>query len=173
MQPLPDLTLTAILDRMPVARLALRELDDEPAALPIVFARAAGALWSPIDGKRKRGGATLGRLARLERAPRVMLVLDHYHADWSTLWWLRLRCDAQVIVGEHPDWAAAVAALLDKYPQYQTTPLFRDEPILVRLVWTSVAWWTAAPDGLARWLAAQPPVPGTLLGADTAATPGG
>jgi hypothetical protein len=36
-----------------------------------------------------------------------------------------------------------------------------------------VAWWTAAPDGLARWLAAQPPVPGTLLGADTAATPGG
>ena len=152
MKPLAALQLEAVLDAMPVARLALRDLDDEPEALPIVFARAAGALWMPIDGKPKKAGASLGRLARLERAPKVMLVLDHYAHDWDDLWWIRLRCEAQIVMGKHPDWAAAVAALTDKYPQYGEIPMFCDEPILVRYTWTGVSWWSASPAALARWL---------------------
>jgi len=146
-------TLCRVLDAMPVARLALRDLDDNPEALPIVFARAADALWMPIDGKRKRGGATLGRLARIERAPRVMLLLDHYAPDWSELWWIRLRCDATIVAGKHPDWDVAVAALVDKYPQYDEVAMFKDEPILVRYEWTGVSWWSSSPEALPRWLA--------------------
>ncbi len=152
-RPLAAPLLEAVLDAMPVARLALRDLDDEPEALPIVFARAADALWMPIDGKPKRSGAALGRIKRLERAPRVMLVLDHYAEDWSELWWIRLRCDAQIVRGKHPDWDDAVDALADKYPQYADIAMFRDEPILVRYAWTGVSWWSATPDALSRWLA--------------------
>lgn len=151
-KPLAERTLCAVLDAMPVARLALKDLDDQPEALPIVFARAAGALWMPIDGKPKRSGASLGRLGRLERAPRVMLVLDHYVEDWADLWWIRLRCTAEIVFGKHPDWDAAIEALADKYPQYNDVPMFRDEPILVRYTWTGVSWWSATPEALHRWL---------------------
>jgi PPOX class probable F420-dependent enzyme len=153
MKALAQATLERVLDAMPVARLALRDLDDSPEVLPIVFARAAGALWMPIDGKPKRAGAPLGRLARLERAPRVMLMLDHYAANWSDLWWIRLRCEALIVPGKHPDWDAAVAALADKYPQYDEVPMFRDEPLLVRYTWAGVSWWSATPEALPRWLA--------------------
>lgn len=152
MKALDPHQLEAVLDLMPVAHLALRDLDDAPEVLPIVFAQAAGALWMPIDGKPKRAGASLGRLARLERAPKVMLVLDHYADEWADLWWIRLRCDTQIVLGKHPDWDSAVAALADKYPQYATVPMFRDEPILVRYTWTGVSWWSASPDALRRWL---------------------
>ncbi|MGH8595027.1 MAG: hypothetical protein ACREXT_00050, partial [Gammaproteobacteria bacterium] len=104
MKPLPGEVLNAVLDRMPVARLALRDLEDAPEALPIVFARVALSLWSPIDGKPKGPASQLGRLARLERAPRVMLVLDHYADDWRDLWWLRLKAETEIITGKHPDW---------------------------------------------------------------------
>ncbi len=152
MKQLGNDTLCRVLDAMPVARLALRDPDDNPEVLPIVFARAAGALWMPIDGKRKRSGATLGRLARLERSPKVMLMLDHYAEDWSDLWWIRLRCEATIIAGKHPDWDAAIAALADKYPQYDEVPMFHDEPLLVHYAWSGVSWWSATADALPRWL---------------------
>lgn len=150
-RPLATDLLQALLDRMPVARLALRDLDDQPEALPIVFARVGETLYSPIDGKPKRG-RTLGRLARLERAPGVMLVLDHYDADWSRLWWVRLRCQTRVFDTKYPGWAAAEAALADKYPQYASTPMFSGEPTLLAFEWSGVSWWSAAHDAFSRWL---------------------
>lgn len=145
--------LHALLDAMPVGRLALSAADGGPEALPIVFARVGDCLYSPIDGKPKRGGVRLGRLARLEQSPRVMLVLDHYADDWSALWWLRLRATSEIVGEKHPDWQAAEAALAVKYPQYRTTPMFVGEPTLIRLPWSAVAWWAAAGlDGIVRWL---------------------
>ncbi len=154
MKALPADVFEAVLDCMPIARLALRDLDDEPEALPIVFARVAASLWSPIDGKPKGPAGQLGRLARLERAPRVMLVLDYYADDWRDLWWVRLKATAEIITGKHPDWLPAEAALAHKYPQYRTIPMFKDEPTMLRFSWGGVGWWAA--DGLAgieRWLA--------------------
>jgi len=150
---LPPEMLHAVLDRMPVARLALRDLEGAPEALPIVFARAGGVLWSPVDGKPKGRAADLGRLARLRRSPGVMLLLDHYGEDWRDLWWLRLRATAEVITERQEAWAAAEQALASKYPQYLTVPMFKDEPTLLRFAWHSVGWWGS--DGLAsleRWL---------------------
>ena len=155
MPALAEDLLHGVLDRMPVARLALRDHDDQPEALPVVIARAAEALWFPIDGKPKRSGAGLSRLARLERAPQAMLLFDHYAEDWSALWWLRLSCVAAIVRPGDPDWASAVSALTVKYPQYATVPMFKDEAIMVRLAWSKIGWWQAAPDGIARWLGAS------------------
>ena len=150
---LPAEVLHAVLDCMPVARLALRDLHDAPEALPIVFARVDEVLWSPVDGKPKGRAGDLGRLARLQRSPEVMLLLDHYADDWRELWWIRLRATAKVVTGRDAGWSAAENALTRKYPQYREVPLFKDEPTLLRFDWRSVGWWGG--DGLAsveRWL---------------------
>lgn len=145
--------LYALLDRMPVARLAIVAEDGAPEALPIVFARVDDTLFSPIDGKPK-AHARLARLARIAAEPRVGLVLDHYAADWRELWWLRLRAAAVADDGRHPSFARAVAALSSKYPQYRETPLFKHEPCMIVMRWSDARWWAA--DGIAgleRWLA--------------------
>lgn len=145
--------LHRVVDRMPVARLALRGAGDRPEALPIVFARVGDTLYSPIDGKPKRAGR-LARLDYLERAPAVSLVLDHYAVDWRELWWVKLDAEARIAHARDPAWDAAVAALRTKYPQYATTPLFSGEPTLIVLPWQRVRWWAASGEpGLRRWLA--------------------
>lgn len=143
-----------VLDAMPVARLAVHDHSDRADAMPIVFARVGDSLFSPIDGKPKKN-PRLARLAHIRRRPSVTLVLDHYDDDWRNLWWLRVQAQAQVSVGDHPQWDAAVAALKGKYHQYQTTPLFLGEPTLIVMPWSGIKWWAAeGSDGLARWLAA-------------------
>lgn len=153
MAALPDTLVQALLDTMPVARLAVLGSDDRPEALPIVFARVGEVLYSPVDGKPKKS-ARLARLAHLERHPAVTLTLDHYADDWQALWWLKLDVTASVVVDDAPGWDDAVAALRAKYPQYATTPLFRGEPTLVVMPYTRVRWWGAGGEaGLTRWLA--------------------
>ncbi len=153
MDALPDDVLHRVLDRMPVARLAV-STGAIPEAMPIVFARVGRTLFSPIDGKPK-SSARPARIAHISRHPAVTLVLDHYDEDWSRLWWIRLGADATVAEGAHVDWDAAVEALRLKYPQYATTPMFRDEPLLIAMPWTRVRWWAAAGrGGIDRWLAA-------------------
>ncbi len=153
MNALPQPLLAAILDRMPVARLAVLDNAERPDAMPIVFARVGTTLFSPIDGKPKKH-ARLARLEHIRRHPAITLVLDHYAPDWKQLWWLRLEADAGVAVGEHPQWARAVQALQDKYPQYGETALFSGPPTMIVMPWQRVRWWAA--DGLAgieTWLA--------------------
>ncbi|MEQ8233380.1 MAG: TIGR03668 family PPOX class F420-dependent oxidoreductase [Gammaproteobacteria bacterium] len=153
MPALAEPLLQALLDAMPVARLALIAGGQRPEALPIVFARVGSTLYSPVDGKPKKAGR-LARLAHLERQPAVGLTLDHYAADWRDLWWLKLDVQASVAVDDAPGWDAAVAALRVKYPQYRETPLFRGEPTLIVMPWTRVRWWAADGEaGLRRWLA--------------------
>ncbi|MSR13170.1 MAG: TIGR03668 family PPOX class F420-dependent oxidoreductase [Gammaproteobacteria bacterium] len=153
MKPLARDVLEAVLDTMPVARLALRDLDDAPEALPIVFARVDASLWSPIDGKPKGPAGQLGRLARLERAPEAMLLLDHYADEWLDLWWIRLKATTEIIPGKHPDWLPAVNALATKYPQYQTTAMFKEAPTMLRFTWRAMSWWAAdGSRGVERWL---------------------
>jgi PPOX class probable F420-dependent enzyme len=133
------------LERWPVARLAFLGGAGEPRQLPIVFAPAEGALWSPVDGKPKRS-ADLARLRLLERRPRVSLLLDEYADDWSRLWWLELRGRADVVRAEResePNVAAAAATLRAKYPQYAATPLFLGAPTRVRIVVESARGWSA------------------------------
>lgn len=140
---LPEDCVEALLRRWPVARLAT--LDEGRVHLvPIVFAWWEGALWSPIDGKPKRGGE-LQRVRNVRREPRVTVLLDRYDADWSRLWWLRLEGRAEVVTTEAPEhdprFAEPAARLRAKYPQYRSTPLFRGDPTLLRVhVERRVTW---------------------------------
>jgi PPOX class probable F420-dependent enzyme len=135
---LPDATIEHRLDTWPIARLATLAPGGAPHLVPIVFARVAGALWSPIDGKPK-STAAVARLRNIENDPRAGVLLDHYDADWTQLWWIRLDATA-AIVGGH---AEAELALRNKYSQYRDTPLFRQSPTLLRLTPIGVVSWSA------------------------------
>jgi PPOX class probable F420-dependent enzyme len=134
------------LDTWPVARLATLGPGGAPQQVPIVFARHAGVLWSPIDAKPKAAGE-LGRVRNVRREPRVSLLLDHYDPDWTRLWWIRLDARAEVVeAGADPALDPVVRALRAKYPQYADTPLFRDPPLLLRFEILSVQSWVASED---------------------------
>jgi PPOX class probable F420-dependent enzyme len=149
MSPLPTGLLERVLDVAPVARLGLVDGENRPYALPIVFARVGDALWSPVDGKPKRHGR-LARLERIERAPDVTVLLDHYADDWRELWWIRLEGRASVVEGQHSDWQAAVRALHGKYRQYREVEMFHAEPIMIRFAWRRISWWALAGPGRIR-----------------------
>jgi len=131
-----------ILATWPVARLATLGEDGRPELVPIVFAECEGALWSPIDGKAKRG-AELARVRNLRRDTRVCLLLDHYDPDWTKLWWLRVDGHAAVVRADSAEALAAANALRAKYPRYASgeTRLFSGEPTLIRIeVEKSFGW---------------------------------
>lgn len=112
--------------------------------MPIVFARVDEWLWSPIDGKAKRGGE-LARVRNVRREPRVELLLDHYEADWSRLFWLRVRARAELAGGADPLFAEVEHALRAKYPQYEQTALFAGEPTLLRIAPERITSWRGSP----------------------------
>jgi PPOX class probable F420-dependent enzyme len=137
-----------ILATWPVARLATLAADGCAELVPIVFAQSGGALWSPIDGKPKRG-VELARVRNLRRDARVCLLLDHYDPDWAKLWWLRVDGRAEVVSGVGAEAQAAAGALRAKYPAYASgvTPLFAGEPTLIRIAIEKRTGWRASADG--------------------------
>jgi PPOX class probable F420-dependent enzyme len=134
-----------ILSEWPVARLATLAADGAPQLVPVVFAASGGALWTPIDGKPKRGGE-LARVRNVRRDPRVSLLLDAYDPDWSKLWWLRLDGRAELVgIDATPAARAAADALRAKYPRYASgvTPLTHGEPRLIRIEVARRTSWRA------------------------------
>ena len=123
-----------LLATWPVARLATLAPDGRPELVPVVFAESAGALWSPVDGKPKRGGE-LSRVRNIRADGRVCLLLDHYGDDWTTLWWLRVEGRADVVAAGEAEARAAADALRAKYPQYasRAVALFSGAPRLIRI----------------------------------------
>jgi PPOX class probable F420-dependent enzyme len=142
---LPPAVVEDVLDRWPVARLAMLS-PDGPRQVPIVFARVGGALWTPVDGKPKAGGE-LARVRHVRADPRVSLLLDRYADDWRCLWWIAIAGRASVVQPADPsadrEVEAAVAALRVKYPPYATVAVLRDPPTLLRIEPASVRSWCA------------------------------
>jgi PPOX class probable F420-dependent enzyme len=154
MPALPEPLVERLLETWPVARFATRRPDGAPHLVPIVFAQHAGALWTPIDAKPKRSGE-LARVRNLRADPRVAVLLDRYAADWSRLWWIRLegRAALRALGPDAPDDApepGAAGALRAKYPQYRETPLFRGEPVLIRIEVERLASWCAGEAAIAE-----------------------
>ncbi len=130
-----------------MARLGTRAPSGRPHLVPVVFARHAGVLWSPVDAKPKRPDVSeLARVRHVRAHPEVTLLLDHYDEDWRRLWWLRVDGHASVVEGASGDADAAAAALRAKYPQYARTPVFRDPdaPLLLRIEAERVRSWAAS-----------------------------
>ena len=150
MVELPAHIVDRLLDAWPVARLATLG-PEGPHAVPIVFARSGGCLWSPVDGKPKRGGE-LARVRNLLAEPRAALLLDRWDPDWSQLWWLRLDVEAAVVRPADPvadvRVAGAERALLDKYPQYEEIPLLAEPRTLLRFTPRRLQSWCASADAV-------------------------
>jgi PPOX class probable F420-dependent enzyme len=149
---LPPERVEERLERWPVARLATLG-PAGPHLVPVVFARAAGALWSPVDAKPK-AGRELARVRHVQRDPRVSLLLDEYTERWNELWWVRVDGLARVVRPAEPardaEVAAAVAALRAKYPHYASLALLPEPATLLRIEPRRIASWCAGPDALAR-----------------------
>jgi PPOX class probable F420-dependent enzyme len=149
---LPPLVVQDLLDRWPVARLGTLG-PAGPHQVPVVFARASGALWSPVDGKPKAAGE-LARVRHVRADPRVSLLLDHYCEDWRCLWWVALSGQARVVrpadASLDREVAAALAALRAKYPQYASVPVLREPPTLLRVEPARVRSWCSGPEALAQ-----------------------
>ncbi len=124
----------------PVGRLATLRADGTPRLVPITFALVDGLVCSAVDEVKPKHSSRLARLDDVRRDPRVGLVVDHYDADWSRLWWVRVDGTAAV----HDDGelrARALDALVAKYPPYAAAV-----PAGPLLVITPTAWrgWTAS-----------------------------
>lgn len=100
----------------PVARLATIRPSGSPHLIPVTFASVGDTVYTAVDAKPKTT-RRLVRLANIEMNPRVCLLVDHYSADWQSLWWARADGSARV-VDDGPELVEAARALAAKYPQY-------------------------------------------------------
>jgi PPOX class probable F420-dependent enzyme len=124
----------------PVGRLATLRPDGTPRLVPITFVLFDGVLWSAVDEVKPKRHQRLARLDDVRRDPRVALLVDHYDADWSRLWWVRVDGTAAVIEPHGELDERVGAALAAKYPPYAATP-----PTGPLLAITPTAWagWSA------------------------------
>ena len=110
-----------LLDRARVATLATVSADGRPHVVPVVFARDGNDLVTSVDGKPKKG-KVLARIENVHRDPRVSVLADHYEADWSRLWWVRVDGEASIET-EGEGFDRALTALRRRYPQYRVVEL--------------------------------------------------
>jgi PPOX class probable F420-dependent enzyme len=115
-----DETMRRLVRDARVARLATRDADGRPHLVPISFALAEDTVYSAVDSKPKRS-RRLARMDNVRADPRVAVLVDHYEADWSRLWWVRLRGMARV-VEEGRELDLALNLLEAKYEQYRDDP---------------------------------------------------
>ena len=70
-----------------------------------------------VDEVKPKRDTRLARLDDITREPRVGLIVDHYDADWSPLWWVRIDATRwrtrPVSCGSAP-----LDALVTTYPPY-------------------------------------------------------
>ena len=122
----------------PVARLATVRPDGGPRLVPITFALLGELLCFAVDEVKPKRDARLARLGDPARDPRVTLLVDHYDADWSALWWVRIDGTAAVHADGTPR-ERALDELAAKYPPYPgrapgRTGRDRHAPALERVV---------------------------------------
>lgn len=110
----------------PVARFATVRRDGSPRLVPVTFVLLGEHLCFAVDEVKPKRDTRLARLDDIARDPRVTLLVDHYAADWSALWWVRVDGTATV----HPatghaghaggEWRErALDVLAAKYPPYR------------------------------------------------------
>jgi len=69
-------------------------------------------------------------------------VIDDYDEDWARLAYLLLRGPAALVQG-HREYAAALTALRERYPQYRSMRLLFATHPMVRIAPTHVHLWRA------------------------------
>ena len=122
-----------------VGRLATASAGGRPHVVPVCYAFDGALLYTPIDEKPKRVGASeLRRIKNLRENPQVSLVVDDYDDDWSKLGFVIVQGRVEIVErgGER---SGALALLRERYPQYRAMDL-EERPLLV-IEPESVAAW--------------------------------
>ena len=109
----------------------------QPHVVAVVFCEFDGAVYVPIDGKRK-SGRPLKRVANIQRNPAVSLLIDEYDEDWSKLRWLRIDGCAAIVATN----AGLATALRGKYDQYRQVD---GGATAIRIVVRQLRTWEATP----------------------------
>jgi PPOX class probable F420-dependent enzyme len=138
--PLISAEIRARLEKARIARLATQDADQRPHVIPICFAWDGSAFYSAIDHKPKRVAPNqLTRLKNIKEAPHVALLVDQYDEDWTCLWYVLVRGEAD-LVSSPAERKVAIQHLRAKYPQYDNTMLDDDAPVLRITPVRVVAW---------------------------------
>ena len=137
-----DDRIAGLIDQARVATLATVSAKGAPHLVPVVFARVGGRLVTAVDGKAKKGTA-LARIENILRDPRVAVLVHHYEEDWSRLWWVRIDGHASV-VHDGNDFSASIAALRERYPQYEVVDL--GGPVISISVERTASWEADPPE---------------------------
>jgi PPOX class probable F420-dependent enzyme len=113
-----------------VARLATLDANREPHMVPICFSYDGSVFYTAIDRKPKRVAPTqLTRVKNISATPQVALLIDQYDEDWTRLWYVLVRGEAELVSGD-AERKRALAQLRAKYLQYDAGMLADDAPIL-------------------------------------------
>ena len=113
-----------------VARLATLDAERSPHMVPICFVCDGSLFYSAIDRKPKRVAPnSLARLKNIAQTPQVALLVDHYDEDWTRLWYVLVRGEAELI-SDLAERERAIQLLRAKYPQYDADMLAEDAPVL-------------------------------------------
>ena len=102
----------------PVARLATVRPDGSPRLVPISSRCSASCCASPSTRSKRGAKARHNNIEGHASDPRVTLLVDHYDADWSALWWVRIEGTAAVHADGTPR-ERALDELAAKYPPYR------------------------------------------------------
>ncbi len=128
--PLISTGIRAKLETARVARLATLDAKRRPHLVPICFACDGSVVYSAIDRKPKRVAPNrLARLKNIKKTPQVALLVDHYNEDWTRLWYVLVRGEAE-LVSAPAERKRAFQCLRAKYPQYSPDMLDDDAPLL-------------------------------------------
>jgi PPOX class probable F420-dependent enzyme len=128
--PLISRRIRAKLKASRVARLATLDPERRPHAVPICFVCDGSLFYSAIDHKPKRvPPSQLARLKNIKKTPQVALLVDQYDEDWTRLWYVLVRGEAEQ-VSESGERKRAIRRLRAKYPQYDADMLADDAPVL-------------------------------------------
>lgn len=112
-----------LLNQVPVGHLATADKAGRPHVIPFCFACDGESIYSALDAKPKSGNLRgLRRVRNILENPRISVVIDHYEADWSKLWYLLVQGRAELLE-TGAEQADALALLRAKYPQYREMDL--------------------------------------------------
>jgi PPOX class probable F420-dependent enzyme len=122
--------IRARLETARVARLATVDAKRSPHAVPICFVCDGSVFYSAIDRKPKQvAPSRLARLKNIKETPQVALLVDQYDEDWTRLWYVLVRGEAELVSGS-AERKHAIQRLRAKYPQYDADMLAEDAPVL-------------------------------------------
>lgn len=124
-----------------VGRLATADGSGQPTVVPICYAFDGTALYSAVDAKPKQAPPEgLKRIRNLRENPRVSIVIDEYHEDWTRLRYVIIQGEADLLT-DGPQFAHGIDLLVAKYSQYRALGLLRERGLMIRVTPSRVSSW--------------------------------